>query len=295
MCFASIAQPFIKLGIPVFPLTPGEKVPPKDFHFLQEATTDPAKIQEWDRENPDYNVALLANGQFCFFEFDIKGGMKAAAKEMGQEMPRTRTQKSGRGFGHYIFRHTERSRRLGNRSANLPGGKEWFSFRADNKYLVGAGNLHPCGSYYKTLVDVEPIPVPDWVCDFIEKHSESQKPRPSTGAYPVSEEFDFDDFCEHFGITISHVTDDVWHVVEECPGVGYRHEQSTLSAFYYDGETLGWSCFAQGCPTHEMTIGQLVGFLSQKHGHYPGMIWEQKSDAEHLAAWGVEDALEMRV
>ncbi len=291
MCFSSIAQPFIKLGIPVFPLTPGEKVPPKDFHFLQEATTDAAKIEVWDRENPDYNVALLANGEFCFLEFDVKGGMKAAAKEMGQEMPRTRTQKSGRGFGHYIFRHTDRSRKLGNRSANLLGGEEWFSFRADNKYLVGAGSLHPSGNYYRAVVDVDPIPVPEWVCDWIEKHSQPPKPKPSTGAIPVSEDFDFDDFCEHFGITISHVRDDVWHVVEECPGVGYRHEQSTLTAFYYDGETLGWSCFAQGCPTHEMTIGQLVGFLSQEHGRYPGIIWEQKSDEELLAVWGV-DSLE---
>ena len=77
-------------------------------------------------------------------------------------------------------------------------------------------------------------------------------------------------------------------MVEECPGVGYRHEQSTMTAFYYDGNTLGWSCFAQGCPTNEMTIGQLVGFLSREHGRYPGIIWEQESDEELLAAWGVD-------
>jgi hypothetical protein len=143
MCFASIAQPFVKLGIPVFPLAPKDKVPPKGLQFLQEATTDSAKVAAWGRENPDYNVALLANGEFCFLEFDVRGGMKDAAAEMGQEVPQTRTQRSGRGFGHYIFRHTDRSRRLGNRSASLPDGKEWFSFRAHNKYLVGAGSLHP--------------------------------------------------------------------------------------------------------------------------------------------------------
>jgi hypothetical protein len=171
MDFASIAQPFIKLGIPVFPLMPGEKVPPKGLHFVQEATTDPAKVEAWGKENPDYNLALLANCEFGFLEFDVKAGMKAAAKQMGQEVPETRTQKSGRGFGHYIFRHTDRSRKLGNRSANLPDGNEWFSFRGDYMYLVGAGSLHPCGSYYKTVVDVDPIPVPEWICDFIEKRS----------------------------------------------------------------------------------------------------------------------------
>lgn len=288
MCFASIAQPFVKLGIPVFPLTPGEKVPPKGLRFLQEATTDPARVEAWAKENPDYNVGLLANGEFCFLEFDVKAGMKTATAEMGESVPQTRAQKSGRGYGHYIFRHTDRSRKLGNRSANLPDGKEWFSFRAHNKYLVGAGSLHPSGIYYKTVLDVDPIPVPEWVCDFIEKHSESPRPKSCKGACPVSEAFDFDDFCEHYGIAIRHVKDDVWHVVEECPGVGYRHEQSTLTAFYFDGETLGWSCFAQGCPTHEMTIGQLVGLLNKTHGPYPGIIWERQSDAELLAGWDVE-------
>jgi hypothetical protein len=288
MCFADIAQPFIRLGIPVFPLAPGGKCPPRGLAFLQEATTDPAKVGEWNRENPGYNVALLANGEFCFLEFDVRGGMKAAAAEMGQEAPRTRTQRSGRGFGHYIFRHTDRSRRLGNRSASLPDGKEWFSFRAHNKYLVGAGSLHPSGSYYKTVADIEPVPVPGWVCDWIERHSQPPKPDRCEGAHPVSEDFDFDGFCEHYGITISHVRDGVWHVVEECPGVGYRHEQSTLTAFYWDGESLGWSCFAQECPTHGMAIGQLVGFLSAEHGRYPGVIWDQEGDEELLAKLGVE-------
>ena len=85
MCFTTIAEPFIKLGIPVFPLVPGDKFPPKGLAFLREATTDPGKVMAWGRENPDYNVALLANGEFCFLEFDVKGGMKAAATELGQQ------------------------------------------------------------------------------------------------------------------------------------------------------------------------------------------------------------------
>src|ERR1035441_4436444 len=149
MSFISIATPFVALGIPVFPLMPETKIPPAGFHFLEEATIDPAKVASWNEENPDYNVALLANGEFCFLEFDVAKGMSTAAAEMGHEIPVTRTQVSGKGFGHYIFRHTERSRALGNRSVNLPDGGEWFSFRADNKYLVGAGSLHPNGNYYQ--------------------------------------------------------------------------------------------------------------------------------------------------
>src|ERR1035437_1051204 len=152
MSFLSIATPFVQLGIPVFPLTPKTKIPPSGFHFLEEATIDPVKVASWNEENPDYNVALLANGEFCFLEFDGAKGMSAAAAEMEHEIPLTRTQVSGKGFGHYIFRHTERSRTLGNRSVNLPEGGEWFSFRAGNKYLVGAGIHKSQGSEFPAVV-----------------------------------------------------------------------------------------------------------------------------------------------
>jgi hypothetical protein len=153
MSFVSIATPFVELGIPVFPLMPKTKIPPAGFRFLEEATMDPGKVASWNDENPDYNVALLANGEFCFLEFDVAKGMSAAAAEMEHEIPLTRTQVSGKGFSHHIFRHTERSRALGNRSVNLPEGGEWFSFRAGNKYLVGAGSLHPNGNYYQNARD----------------------------------------------------------------------------------------------------------------------------------------------
>jgi hypothetical protein len=240
MSFLSIATPFVELGIPVFPLTPKTKIPPAGFHFLEEATIDPAKVATWNEENPDYNVVLLANGEFCFLEFDVAKGMSAAAAEMGHEIPLTRTQVSGKGFGHYIFRHTERSLALGNRSVNLPDGGEWFSFRAGNKYPVGAGSVHPNGNYYQTARDIEPIPMPDWLCEFVEKHSTPAKPKTCDDAVEVADDFDFDDMIDFYGIGIVGEKDDVWQVVEECPGVGYRHSGSTLTAFYWDGSSLGW-------------------------------------------------------
>jgi hypothetical protein len=87
MSFLSIATPFIQLGIPVFPLSPKTKIPPSGLHFLEEATIDPKKVASWNEENPDYNVALLANDEFCFLEFDVAKGMSTAAAEMGQKSP----------------------------------------------------------------------------------------------------------------------------------------------------------------------------------------------------------------
>ena len=193
---------------------------------------------------------------------------------MGESVPVTRTQKSGSGGGHFIFKSTDRSRALGNREGQR-NGHEWFSFRSHNRYLVGAGSIHPNGNQYKTVKDVEPILVPDWILDFVERHSTPDRPKPN-GTLSVSDEFDFNDFCEHYGITIAGVRDDVWHVVEECPGVGYRHEKSTLTAFYWDGNSLGWSCFAQECPTHGLGIGQLISFMNRTHHPYKGVIWDKE-------------------
>src|SRR5258705_8919631 len=99
-----MAAPFIKLGIPVFPLLPKEKEPTSGMKFLEEATTYPNKIEQWNLDNPNYNVALLADGEFGFFEFDIQDGMEKACAETGQSRPRTREQKSGNHGQHFIFR-----------------------------------------------------------------------------------------------------------------------------------------------------------------------------------------------
>jgi len=240
--FLEIATPLATLGIPVFPLASGTKIPPCGFHFKLEATTNPKRIAEWNAIDPNYNVALLARpDEFCFLEFDVHGGMKAAAQEMGKQVPPTRTQKSGRGFGHYIFRQTDRSRKLGNRSVNLPEScicnerekaclcaataephhhHEWFSFRGKYKYLAGAGSLHPdTRRLYETVLDVIPLEYPDWLADYVEKHSvpnSDQSDKKPDGSRGVSDEFDFGDMTDHYDITIAN-NDDLWQIVSECP------------------------------------------------------------------------------
>jgi hypothetical protein len=260
-------------------------------------------------KNAAYNVAMLArNDEFCFLEFDVADGFSGMCKNMGKEKTQlTRAQRSGRGGTQLIFRHTPRSVAVGNRSVNLPhlcsdpdceksgGGThhhEWFSFRAHNKYLVGANSLHPNGRRYKLVWDIEPEPIPDWVLDFIERHSEPEITINPHECRPVSDDFDFDDMLDHFGISILGVKDDLWHVVEECPGVDRRHENSTLTAFYWDGNSLGWSCFAQECPVQGVGIGGLLKFLNTKMIEaggepYKGSIWSS-SETEALVWEDVE-------
>jgi putative DNA primase/helicase len=303
MSFASIATPFINLGISVFPLKPGMKEPIAGLPFLTAATTDPITIENWSKENPDCNVALLADDDHCYLEFDITKGLEDAAKMMGgQAIPLTRMQQSGGGFVHCVFKHNSRSRTIGNRSVNLANcctcdkqknvcleekcnssvphhHHEWFSFRARNKYLVGAGSLHPNGNYYKTTLDVAPIEVPSWVLDFVEQKTVAPRVINVKDMIEVCDDFDFDNFCDFFDISTLGEKDGVWQIVQECPGVDYRHENSRFTGFYWDGSHLGWSCFAQGCPTCGIGIGGLLKFLNEKNGEpYTGPIWTSEED-----------------
>ena len=208
---------------------------------------------------------------------------------MEEAIPVTRVHRSGGGFAHWLFLATADSDRRGNRAANLEDGHEWFSFRADRRYIVGPGSIHPNGSLYTVLVDVAPTPIPAWVCRWVAKHSQDNSPR-QRKPIAVSEDFDFDEFLAHYGIEIVGGKDG-WHTTRECPVAGYRHQNSRDTGFYYDGSTLGWKCFAQGCDGSSMSIGQVIRRLNQDHAPYLGPIWEANGDDHGLSDWA-EDAID---
>jgi hypothetical protein len=61
--------------------------------------------------------------------------------------------------------------------------------------------------------------MPNWLCDFVERHSTPLKPKPCDDALVVADDFDFDEMMDFYGIGIVGEKDDMWQVVEECPGV----------------------------------------------------------------------------
>jgi hypothetical protein len=259
MTFSERALPYAKMGIPVFPLKPNTKEPApgmKDWPDL--ATTDEIQIALWDAENPDYNCGLVAKDDgFLFFEFDVPKGIKLASEEMRQPIPKSRIHISGKGFAHHVFLQTDRTRAVGNANASLPAcsdpncpkaGKphrhEWFSFRQHNRYVVGPGSIHPNGNEYGVARNVEPVLCPDWICDFVERHSDvAASQRNGEVECVMVEDFDFDDFCEHYGINIVRQDGD-WHSPDVCPVSGRTHTNEgqasiTDTGFFFDGEHLG--------------------------------------------------------
>jgi hypothetical protein len=191
-------------------------------------------------------------------------------------------------MAHIYFRQTDASRMLGNRNAKNPEGGEFFSLRQHNRYVVGPGSTHPNGNMYTVAQNPGCIAdFPDWLEGWIASYSEPEKAKAKGKAEPkLHDDFDFDAFCEHYGIDIHG--DGPWYRTAECPYAGRAHEQSKDTGLFYDGEMLGFHCFAGGCG--DPSIGDLLRKLNESHERYPGVIWVEE---DAMKGFGVEadDAL----
>ena len=274
-------------GLRVFPLLPGSKAP-ATANGVKDATTDIHAITRWWTDMPDAGIGLAPEavvGGACFLEFDQKPTLKDWAKNEGQPIPETRVHRSGgKGAPHFIFTHTEKSLALGN-CDGATAGREWFSFRAANRYIVAPPSIHPdSGKPYTVFADIEPTPIPDWVVDRIRVNGTRQKDF-GAGLRAVHEDFDFDRFVEWVGHEIAD-EDGYWYGFRECPVAGRHHKGQGVRgcALYYDGEALGFKCHAAECPsnmdrkTGQSGIGFLVSFLSKENGAYEGVIWPERED-----------------
>jgi hypothetical protein len=291
------ALQYAEMGLRVFPLQPGTKRPLTE-HGVKDATGDPKLITKWWTEMPNAGVGLAARAQHpgdpCFLEFDQRPTLKEWAKNEQQTLPLTRVHKSGgKEAPHYIFTHTDKSLALGNCDGSI-GGKEWFSFRADGRYIVAPPSIHPDNQKpYTVWRDVEPLPIPDWVVDRIRVNGTRERDF-AEGMRAVDEDFDFNAFCEWIPFDIGQ-QDGSWFPFILCPVKGARHKQQGAKgcALYFDGVALGFKCMAAECPSNmdrkegQSGIGFLVSFLSQENGGYDGIIWTERED--QMGAVDVEE------
>lgn len=164
--FKEIATPLVSLGVPVIPLRPKTKIA-----FLTNwqdiASIDPTKIDEWDEEHRDANAACVAFAKpegIWFLEIDKQGYAQVIEQQTGQKLPDTFAVRSSPGRGHYYFKQTPASIAMGNAQGKDSDGKETWSARVDNRYVVAPGSYHPTsGKRYELLRDVPIIAAPDWL------------------------------------------------------------------------------------------------------------------------------------
>jgi hypothetical protein len=176
--FKDIAEPLIKRNVPVIPLRPKTKVA-----FLTGwetlATTDQTKITEWDQDYVDANGACVAYARpdgTWFLEIDKEGFAAEIEKQSGQKIPTTFMVRSSPGRGHYYFKQTAASIAMGNAQGVDNGGKESWSARVDNRYVVAPGSYHPTsGRKYEILRDAEIVPAPDWLVQWCVTNAKPEK------------------------------------------------------------------------------------------------------------------------
>jgi hypothetical protein len=173
LSFKQLAAPMIDRGIPVIPLRPRTKVA-----FLQNweqlASTDPDQITAWDDENHEYNGACVAKSEIggtWFFEVDDPEILKVIEEQTGKKMPETLTVCSSRGK-HFYFEQNPASIKMGNLQGRGKDGKESWSARVDNRYVVAAGSIHPTsGRAYTVSSDAGLVSAPQWLTDWLSTNS----------------------------------------------------------------------------------------------------------------------------
>jgi AAA domain/Bifunctional DNA primase/polymerase, N-terminal len=294
MSFKDIALPLIERGIKVIPVQPGEKrclLP----SWPQMATTDTVRVEAWDLENPHYNVGAVGTPDtIVILDCDVVGLREKIEKETGRRFSRTLVVRSaGKGAEHIYLRQTDRSRALGNRSS-----MGLYDLQSNNKYVVGPGSKLGSGGTYDVIDDSPLADFPDWLGDWIESSSVREartagEDGDEIGA-PVHEDFDFELFCEEFDLHFINEKAGK-HIFERCPYKGDYHTSDghpdyQATVLFFDGQRIGFSCLATTCEGHGKTIGDLVKFLSGKHGPYDGPVFAEDDIEDQLEDFGAEMA-----
>jgi hypothetical protein len=174
---AEAALAYAKLGWPVFPLRPRDKVPliPKarDGNGVHDAATGQARIESWWREHPDANIGLACGAHFWVLDADYAGFFAeqpdgadtttALQKRFGY-LPATVKQYTG-GLGwQWLFAPDPRVK---NSVKVLPG----LDTRSTGGYVVAPPSIHPSGRTYRWLTTPDDTPIaaaPEWLIRLLE-------------------------------------------------------------------------------------------------------------------------------
>ena len=181
MKFADRALPYVRMGINVIPLRPATK----DAYWTawpemlrQSGLPTEEDIQKHSKHHPSDNVGAVAElrlGGALMIDADSIKLIEKIEAETNRKMPETMMVRSGREpwAAHYYFVHTEYSlARLKN--SGLAGLGQ---IQIRNKYVVGAGSVHPdTGNTYESN-GATILPIPDWLVDWIVGCSDPEKPK----------------------------------------------------------------------------------------------------------------------
>lgn len=147
-------------GLRVFPITPNASKPPAIEGWQEKATTDRATIENWWRQNPDFNIGIAAGKGLVVVDADVKNdrpGLDSLALLDMLGLPESFRVKTPSGGMHvYLKTCREHSNRV-DTIPNYPG----IDIRAEGGYVVAPGST--IGEKAYTALGTPSIePSPEW-------------------------------------------------------------------------------------------------------------------------------------
>ena len=92
------------------------------------------------------------------------------------KIPETFTVSSSPGKAHFYFDQTDASIEMGNLQGKDIDGKESWSARVDNRYVVAAGSIHPTtGMAYALTNHAGLVPAPKWLVEWLKDNAFNSK------------------------------------------------------------------------------------------------------------------------
>lgn len=180
------AQYYAKMGLPVFPCRPKDKVPATP-HGCKDATTDPAQVGAWWNGVYLYNIGIATGNGVVVLDVDINHNVGKYGDETLEELerqygplPDTWMCLTGGGGVHYYFACDDPALTVGTDFA--PG----LDYRGAGGYVIAPPSTHECGQEYEWEAAHTPAgqgavplaPLPDWLHSLMLKGRET-----ATGAH----------------------------------------------------------------------------------------------------------------
>ena len=130
---------------------------PSTWKGVKDATTDPAQIAKWWRNQPDANIGIATGQGLVVVDIDPKNGGSLEALNALVPLPPTALLRTGGGGLHLYFSY-DRSLTIGNSAGTLAPG---IDIRGENGYVVAPPSIHASGNRYYWERHTGYTPAPD--------------------------------------------------------------------------------------------------------------------------------------
>jgi len=167
------ALKYARMGWPVLPLAPRDKVP-LTTNGLKDATTDPQTIRKWWDRTPDANIGIRTGSGSGFFALDVdsKSDGLASLDEMITThgmLPDSPESLTGGGGKHFLFACPDHC--VANSVGKVGPG---LDIRGERGYIVAPPSIHRSGRTYEWEVSNSPeqipiAPAPEWLLKAIDR------------------------------------------------------------------------------------------------------------------------------